>query len=63
MSMEDWRRANRLEPAGIALAVDRAVGDVSQNMQMHEELRRRGMLTPPKLWTAGDAIEAPGYRP
>jgi hypothetical protein len=54
MSMEDWRRANRLSPEGIELAVERAGGDVLQNCEMRKELLRRGLLGPPKLWTPGD---------
>lgn len=54
MTMQDWRSANRLTPEGIALAVERAGGDVLQNIEMRAELMRRGLLGPPKLWTPGD---------
>lgn len=62
MSQDDWRRANRLEPRGIVLAVERCEGDVIQHKQMREALLRRGMLEPPKLWVPG-AGKIPGYTP
>lgn len=61
MNMADWRSANRLEPAGIQKMRERAIADVLQNIEMHAELMRRGFVTPPKLWSAGDGVAAPGY--
>ena len=51
MSMQEWRLANRLTPAGIDLAIERCVGDVFQNMEMHAELVRRGLLSAPRRWS------------
>lgn len=62
MSMEDWRRANRLTPEGIAYSVERAAGDVLQNCEMRAALLDRGLLGPAKLWTPGDASTI-GYTP
>lgn len=62
MNMEDWRKANRLTPEGISLAVDRAIGDVKQNIEMRAELIRRGLLGEPKWWYPGGS-EGPKYTP
>lgn len=61
MTAADWRSANRLEPAGIQKMRERAIADVLQNCEMYEELKRRGFLSEPKLWSAGDAVASPGY--
>lgn len=53
MSVPDWREANRLSRDGIAKTKIRVVGDVLQNIEMYKELKRRGFLTKPKLWTPG----------
>jgi hypothetical protein len=50
MSVQDWRRANRLEPDGIERAVDRARLDVIQNMALYRGLTERGLLGSPKVW-------------
>ena len=63
MSMEDWRRANRLEPDGIALATERAEGDVLQHVEMRAALLERGLLGPPKVWTPGSGRKSGGYTP
>ena len=63
MTAADWRSANRLEPAGIQKMKERAIADVLQNCEMFEELRRRGFLSEPKLWSPGDAVANPGYVP
>lgn len=60
MSMMDWRKANRLEPAGIELALERCVGDVIQHKQMRQELIEAGVLGPGKLWHPGPGL-IPGY--
>lgn len=57
MTMGDWRAANRLTEEGIALAAERAGGDVLQNIEMRRALLDRGLLGPPKLWTPGDTPE------
>lgn len=56
MSMMDWRKANRLEPDGIALALERCIGDVIQHKQMRQQLIDAGVLKPGKLWTPGTGI-------
>lgn len=61
MNAGSWRLANRLTPDGIALAKHRCEGDVLENIEMYEELKRRGFLSAPKLWTGGDGVTAPGY--
>ena len=61
MSMEDWRRANRLTPEGRALVRERVVGDVRQHIQLRAALMDAGLLGPPKLWTPGG--KTPGYTP
>ena len=50
MSQADWRAANRLGPAGIALTKIRVVSDVRQHMAMRAELLKRGWLYPPRRW-------------
>ena len=57
MNVAKWREANRLTKAGLALTYERVAGDVRQNIQLHAELSRRGLLSPPKLWTPGRAAE------
>lgn len=53
MSVPDWREANRLTRTGIAKTKIRVAGDVLQNIEMYNELKRRGFLAKPKLWTPG----------
>lgn len=53
MNVPKWREANRLTETGIRLTKERVVGDVVQNMQLHAELVKRGLLSMPKLWTPG----------
>lgn len=50
MTVPKWRRANRLTKQGIAEAVERARFDVLQNVGLREELIRRRLLQPPRLW-------------
>lgn len=50
MSMEDWRKANRLTSEGRDIVRERVVGDVRQNIAMHRKLQERGLLAPPSLW-------------
>lgn len=56
MSAADWRKANRLGQQGIQLALERCIGDVVQHKQMREELLRRGMLGPGKVWLPGTGV-------
>lgn len=51
MPQAKWRDANRLTEPGIAKAIARVTGDVAQHKLMRLELVRRGLLTPPKMWT------------
>lgn len=53
MSVPDWRDANRLSREGIAKSKVRASADVMQNIELYRELKRRGWLAKPKLWTPG----------
>ena len=50
MSVQDWRRANRLNRVGVEKAVERAVMDVSQNIALRTVLIDRGLLRPPRVW-------------
>ena len=50
MNQATWREANRLTQRGIRLTKQRVKGDVRQHMELREELLRRGMLAPPRLW-------------
>lgn len=50
MTVGDWRRANRLEPAGVAKACDRAALDVIQNMAVYRAATSKRLLGPPKVW-------------
>jgi hypothetical protein len=60
MNMEDWRRANRLDPEGIAFAVERCEGDVRQHIEMRAKMLDLGILSPPSLWDPGTG-KIPGY--
>lgn len=51
MDQTKWRAANRLTPEGLAYVRERAVGDITQHMEMLAELRRRGWLGPGKTWS------------
>jgi len=51
MNVPKWREANRLTEAGLRLTKERVVGDVVQNMALHAELVKRGLLDVPKVWT------------
>jgi hypothetical protein len=62
MDQSMWRSANRLEPEGIELAKARVVGDVHQQIEMREEMLKRGLLRPPRMWTSVGPMRAV-YRP
>ena len=63
MTQSDWRSANRLEDAGIQLAVDRCTGDVRQHVEMYHRLVDRGWLGPAKRWSAASKGGSGGYHP
>jgi DNA-binding transcriptional regulator YdaS (Cro superfamily) len=50
MSQADWREANRLTPAGIALTRKRVTADVRQHIQLRKELLKRDWLHPARVW-------------
>jgi len=50
LSHDDWRRANRFEPAALKKIEARVVGDVVQHMALRRKLVERGLLGPPKVW-------------
>lgn len=51
MSGALWRRANTLSPEGTKSSLQRVVSDVRQNMELRDELLRRGLLSPPRIWS------------
>lgn len=51
MSMEDWRKGNRLTPEGIEIVVERVIGDVRQHIALRAALKDKGLLGLPRLWT------------
>lgn len=50
MNQHKWRAANRLTPEGLAWVRERVTGDVTQHIEMWNELRRLGYLSAPKSW-------------
>lgn len=50
MTQTKWREANRLTPAGIALAEKRVTGDVLDHIAMRDEMLKRGLLGRPRMW-------------
>lgn len=61
MTQAMWRSANRLEPNGIKLAVERCVADVKQHMEMRAKLVDLDWLKPPVYWHADSKVG--GYVP
>lgn len=53
MSQRDWREANRLTPEGLYKTAERVMSDVHSHTHMREEMLRRGMLRPPRVWDPG----------
>lgn len=45
-----WRRSARITPGGQKRARKRAESDVIQNISMHAQMKRRGLLRPPRVW-------------
>jgi hypothetical protein len=62
MNQRKWRTANRLEPEGLELTRQRAVGDVVQHIQMRERLLELKWLKDPKVWDPSRS-RMPRYRP
>ena len=62
MTQQDWREANRLTRAGLALVKERVEADVLQNIEMRQQLLERGLLNPPRLWQPSTSI-AGDYTP
>jgi hypothetical protein len=50
MSQTDWREANRLTPAGLALTKKRVKGDIRQHRALRAKMVEQGILGPPRLW-------------
>ena len=50
MSNTDWREANRLKPAGVRKAKERATSDVRLHMEIYKRLVDGGYLSAPKMW-------------
>lgn len=61
MDQVKWRSANRLEPDGIKIAIERCVSDVVEHMEMRAKLVKLGWLKPPTRWDGG--AKASGYVP
>lgn len=61
MDQDKWRKANRLEPAGIAETKKRVRGDVEQHIELRQILLERGLLSEPRLWRSTSAGFKPGY--
>jgi hypothetical protein len=57
MDQASWRSANRLTPEGIERTKKRVMGDVRQHVEMRAALLDRGMLGPPRPWSAGGKAE------
>lgn len=50
MTQSKWRAANRLTPDGLAQAEKRVSSDVLGHIAMREEMMKRGLLGPPRMW-------------
>lgn len=50
MSQYQWRQANRFTSEGIALTKKRVAYDVKQHKALRQELIKRNMLGPMKMW-------------
>jgi hypothetical protein len=50
MSQHRWRQANRLTEEGIIATGARVAGDVYQHILLREEMLRRDLLHPPRVW-------------
>lgn len=62
MDQAKWRSANRLEPEGIKLTKERAVGDVLQHIEMRARLLELGWLKAPSVWS-GTPSRSAKYSP
>lgn len=50
MSQVKWRKANRLTEEGIKATIERATGDVRQNILLREHMLKQGLLKAPRMW-------------
>lgn len=50
MNQFKWRAANRLTPEGLAFVRERVTGDVTQHIEMRQELLQLGYLSAPRRW-------------
>lgn len=48
-----WAEANMLLPSGIEATRKRVVGDVRQHVELRAAMLERGLLGPPRPWSAG----------
>ncbi len=62
MNQAMWRKANRLEPEGLAYVRERVTGDVKQHIEMRKRLLELGYLSAPVLWKSG-GTRAEAYTP
>ena len=51
MNTAKWFESNKLTRKGIALTIERVVGDVEQHIDLRREMLDRGLLAGPKLWS------------
>jgi len=56
MSQTDWRESNRLTPEGLLKARARVMSDVHDHSHLREEMLRRNMLRPPRIWNPGSGF-------
>lgn len=53
-----WGRGNMLLPEGIRATKKRVVGDVREHVELRDEMLRRGVLGPGKVWESGAKVES-----
>ena len=63
MPQTNWRDANRLTDAGLALTEARVVGDILQHMQLRVTLLGLHLLSDPKVWVPGQTTHDTTYTP
>jgi hypothetical protein len=51
MNTAKWAEANMLLPHGIALAIERCVGDVAEHLELRQVMMERGVLRGPSEWS------------
>lgn len=62
MDQTKWRKANRLQPEGLALVRERVTGDVKQHIELRLKMLRLEYLKPPVMWRSGRG-KAEKYQP